>query len=173
MNTFECFGLLPVFDIDLAALEKAYFTLQRQHHPDKLSHDDAPVGSSRVASLLTSMQINESYQTLKSPLRRAQHLLRIHGLDVMAEKGGVKPSLELLEEIMTQREALSQVQTAPELESLRRSALAQQKDCLARLGEFFAAQNWNQAAQETLRLGYLEKMLDECRQHGRKLDKKQ
>lgn len=163
MSTFECFGLTPSFDIDLAALERVYFALQRTHHPDK-----AVQGDSRIASLLTSMQINECYQTLKSPLKRAQHLLKLQKLDVLAEKGGVNPSPALLEDIMEQREALASATSAAELEKIRLAAQAQQQDCISALKRLCGAEQWDEAAQVTLKLGYIERMLDECRQQSKK-----
>lgn len=163
LNAFECLGLPPAFDLDMAVLEKAYFALQREHHPDKANQ-----GDSRIASLLTSMQINEAYQTLKSPLSRARHLLKLQGFDVASDKG-VRPQMEILEESMEQRERLAEAATLEELKGLEQEAREKREKCVAALSLLCGNEAWPLAAQEALRLGYLEKLLEECRQKRVKL----
>lgn len=64
-NPFDVFGVVPAYAIDLKALDKQYYTLQSQHHPD------------RSSDAFTSSQINHAYQTLKHPVKRAEALLKI------------------------------------------------------------------------------------------------
>ncbi len=94
-NYFELFGLKPKFDINVDDLTDRYLRLQSSSHPD-CYHD---VGSKRDIQS-NAILINEAYQTLKSPLRRAEYLLSfmLKAYDVM------KPTQDLLMEIMEMRE---------------------------------------------------------------------
>ena len=67
-NHFELFGLPARFAVDAAALEARYHELQREVHPDRFAA--APEAERRV-SMQRATRVNEAYQTLKSPLRRA------------------------------------------------------------------------------------------------------
>ncbi len=77
-NHFELFGLPARFGIDAAALEARYHELQREVHPDRFAA--APEAERRVSMQLAT-RVNEAYQTLKSPLRRAVYILQLRGVD--------------------------------------------------------------------------------------------
>jgi len=73
---FSMLGLPRQFDVDAAALNRAYRELQRSAHPDRFAG-----GSDRERRLAVqkSSQINEAYETLRSITRRAAYLLRLAG----------------------------------------------------------------------------------------------
>jgi molecular chaperone HscB len=97
---FELFGLPRQFEVDMAALNAAYFKLQQEYHPDK-SPDFAA----------KSAVINDAYKTLKNRLKRAEYMV---GSDL-------KACPALLLEIMEYREN-GNVQTAQnEVEQLYKS----------------------------------------------------
>lgn len=164
MNAYECLGLEPHYAIDPKALERAYFDRQRNHHPDR-----AAVKCEKISSILSSMDLNDAYQTLKSPLKRAQHLLKLSGIEVLVDGKGVKPAPTLLMQVLEQREALDEAEDETVLKTIDQTAKQQREVCITRLNELFAAKKLDEAAQETLKLGYLEKLLDESRQKQRKL----
>lgn len=63
--------------------------------------------------------MNEAYRTLVDPLNRAQYLLReMHGVDVTAEDGAAKHSLdpELLMEVMSVQETIEEISADPKAE---------------------------------------------------------
>lgn len=161
---FALFGLVPTFDLELPALEKTYFNLQRTHHPDRMAGKPE---HERLAAVQQSMTINEAYQTLRSPLTRAEHILSQHGIRVNTEKDTVKPSLELLMEIMELREQLAEA--APEtIQTLATDAENRIQQTMQTLSTSFEKQDWQTAAQATLRLGYLEKLRSEIKIHAQK-----
>ena len=68
MDHFARLGLPAALDLDAASLDRAYFALQRQWHPDRFVSrppEDRARASAEAAS------VNEAYRTLKDPLSRA------------------------------------------------------------------------------------------------------
>lgn len=140
---FTLLNLKPAFDLDLSLLEAEYFKAQRLYHPDRFVGKSA---EERSVALQKSMDINQAYDTLKNPLKRAQYILKLQGIIVGTEADSVKPSKELLMEIMELREQASDVSKL-------------HKESLLAISKHYANNDWQNMAQETLRLGYLEKML--------------
>lgn len=77
-NYFEMLGLPQAFHIDEQVLEDQYRNLQSILHPDRYAN--ASNYERRMAAEKSS-DINQAYNTLKSPSIRAQHLLEIQGVD--------------------------------------------------------------------------------------------
>ena len=101
-NHFELFGLPRRFVVDAAALEARYRELQREVHPDRFA---AAPEIERRASMQLATRVNEAYQTLKSPLRRAVYILRLRGVDPEFETNtAMQP--EFLMEQMSWRERI-------------------------------------------------------------------
>lgn len=145
---FQLLGQQPSFALDMKVLESAYFSEQRKYHPDRyIGKTDAE----RIKAAQLSVDINKAYQTLKAPLKRAQYLLHLNGIEVGTDKDTVKPSQELLMEIMELRE------NPPDTKKL-----AQMMDeSINRIGNYYETSDMQAMAQETLRLGYLQKTLDD------------
>ncbi len=160
-NHFTLLELPEDFALDISALEKRYFEKQREFHPDR----QAGKGSAeKQRALLDSMAVNQAYQALKNPLLRAQHLLALHDIQVNTDgKDTLKPSPELLMEMMELREELSDCQSLPQLEKLEHYGAQEWDMMLAALAEHFATQHWESAGLAALRLRYLEKFREELR----------
>ena len=63
------------FNIDLNRLQKSYRIIQAEIHPDKF------VSASQIEknqSLIKSTEVNDAYQTLKNPIKRARYLIKIN-----------------------------------------------------------------------------------------------
>lgn len=73
---FSIFGLEPSCEIDLADLAVRYRQLQQAVHPDRFMRECER--SQRLAQQQAA-QVNAAYNTLKSPLTRAQYLLELAG----------------------------------------------------------------------------------------------
>lgn len=160
-NYYTLLSLPPQFDVDQAALEKAYFALQREYHPDRAAGKGE---AERQQHIQMSMQINDAYQTLKSPLTRARYLLQREGVRVCSEQDTVRPDMALLEEIMELREALAEAEGVEEVKNLATDMQRRREECLQHMADAFKSKAMPGAAQLTLRLGYLQKMEDEIRQ---------
>ncbi len=126
-DDFELFGLPQQFAQDRAAIDARWKDLQREAHPDKFAAQGA--AAQRVA-MQWSVRINEAYQRLKDPLRRAAYLCELHGVPVNAESNTAMPA-EFLMQQMAWREALDEAQEVSDLDALsdevagRRRALLQ------------------------------------------------
>ncbi|MDE2616912.1 MAG: Fe-S protein assembly co-chaperone HscB [Burkholderiales bacterium] len=113
-DDFELFGLPQQFAQERAAIDARWKDLQREAHPDKFAAQGA--AAQRVA-MQWSVRINEAYQRLKDPLRRAAYLCELHGVPVDAENNTAMPA-EFLMQQMEWREALDDAQEIPALEAL-------------------------------------------------------
>ena len=71
-------------------------------HPDRFAQAG---DAERRASMQMTTRVNEAYRTLKSPVRRAQYLLELNGVDVGFETNTAMPR-EFLMEQMELRERL-------------------------------------------------------------------
>ncbi|MCP5362147.1 MAG: Fe-S protein assembly co-chaperone HscB [Hyphomicrobiales bacterium] len=162
-NYFELFGLAQGYALDEAALENAYIALQRAAHPDRVGGDSA----ARLALVQQAAHINDAYQTLKHPRRRAEYLLSLLGVTV-AKDGHTIDDPELLEEVLEQREALAEADSPEAVAQLKAQASAAREACLTALEDYFDAGDILAAHKETLRLTYLEKQLEELRLRQRR-----
>ncbi len=156
---FARLGLARGFDIDVAGLDRRYFDLQRQLHPDRFARK-AP--REKAISQQQAAALNEAYETLKNPLRRARYLARRIGVD-LPDEGRTIDDPELLMEAMEKREALSEATTAQAVESLTRDAANQRAALVDSLSALFAAADKVGLRTAILRLAYLDKFAEEAR----------
>jgi molecular chaperone HscB len=129
MDYFEIFGLPRRLAVDEGALQRRFYELSRQHHPD-FHLGASPEDQARALS--TSALINAAYRALRDPIRRIEYLVRLEeGRD--AEDGeGVKPQATpaLLAEMFEIQEALQEAKGGG-LDEVGLKALRRQRDELA------------------------------------------
>ena len=113
-NDFALFGMPERFAQDRAAIDARWKELQREVHPDRFAAQGA--AAQRVA-MQWSVRINEAYQRLKDPLKRAAYLCELRGAPIDAERNTAMPT-EFLMEQMEWREALDDAATDHELEAV-------------------------------------------------------
>jgi len=77
-NFFEYFNQPVQFKVDLKALHQAQINLQAEFHPDRFVTGTDQ--EKRLSVQKTSM-VNEAYQTLKEPVKRAHYLLELAGIE--------------------------------------------------------------------------------------------
>lgn len=157
---FALLGFERYFNIDYDQLEKRYFELQRQFHPDRVIGKSS---SERLAALNKSTDINAAYEALKQPLKRAEHLLKLNGVSVNEENGSVKPSQELLMEMLELQERLSEAANPGEISSYTKMAEQETEKSIRGLIKAFEEDKLDEAAQLTIRLKYLTKFFDEIK----------
>jgi len=90
---FAFLGLPKKLHIDAAALEKTFYGLSRQFHPDYFMNASA---EERQASMERSSLLNDAYRTLREPVQRAKYLLSLEGYKEAEKKS---PPADLLEEV--------------------------------------------------------------------------
>ena len=111
---FELFAVPASFAQDRAALDARWKELQREAHPDRFAAQGA--AAQRVA-MQWSVRINEAYQRLKDPIKRASYLCALNGHPINAEKNTAMPPDFLMQQ-MEWREALEDVADIASLEKL-------------------------------------------------------
>jgi len=158
-NHFELFGLPARFAVDAAALEARYRELQREVHPDRFVA--APDAERRVSMQLAT-RVNEAYQTLKSPLKRAVYILRLRGVDPEFETNTAMPP-EFLMEQMSWRERIEAGSEDPEaLLRLRAGLREESRKIYEKLHGQLDERRDDEAASQTARmLMFYEKLAGE------------
>jgi molecular chaperone HscB len=112
---FQFFDLPPHLAIDLKDLEKRFYALSRELHPDRFARQGQ---AERERALEDSATLNDAYRTLREPVARALYLLKLEGFDI-GEQGSRDVPPELLEEMFDLNMAIEEAD-APQLEASRR-----------------------------------------------------
>lgn len=157
---FARFGLPAGFAVDPLQVDRAYFERQRLLHPDRFA---TRTPRERALSQQQATALNEAYETLKDPLRRADYLLHLRRDGAAPEGCHLVNDPALLTEALELREALAEAESAGEVAALARRVAGDIEDCHAELAGAFAADDCEHASQLTTRLKYLRKLAEDCR----------
>lgn len=153
-SDFELFGLPTRFAQDRAAIDARWKDLQREAHPDRFAGEGS--AAQRVA-LQWSVRINEAYQRLKDPLKRAAYLCELRGAPIDAENNTAMPPAFLMEQ-MEWREALDEAEGEAGLEELSDRVLARRREMLAGIERLLDVQgDAVGAAQQVRALMFVER----------------
>jgi molecular chaperone HscB len=114
MDYFEFLGLPRNLAIDAGDLEKRFYALSRQLHPDLHSRKSP---AERQQAEESTAALNDAYRTLRDPITRAEYLLRLEGFDIGEQSTKDVPP-ELLEEVFELNMALEEADVE-QLESAR------------------------------------------------------
>ena len=105
---FAVLGVPRAWHLSLDLLAARHLALSRELHPDRYAQASP---RERILSLERTTAVNDAYRTLRDPIRRAEYILRQHGIghsdqDLARghETAGADP--EFLEEIMEIREKM-------------------------------------------------------------------
>lgn len=160
-NHFALLGLPETFAQELRSLETRYRALVAECHPDRTASADE---ATKRLSLQASTQVNEAWQTLKSPLARARYLLKLRGVDTQEETNTAMP-IDFLMNQMEWREAIEEAganKNIDRLEDLSRELRAEIgafEDNLSTLID--AKHDYAEAAVAVRKLRFLEKLEEE------------
>ena len=161
VDHFIRLGLASDFDVDLAMLDKVYFELQRALHPDRFATRTA---KEKMYSQAQATAINDAYETIKNPLKRADYLIHIKGVNVTPDGCNLVNDPSILMEAMEVREKLSAAETISAVDEIANNAREEIKDVIVGISLAFKGDDIEGACQLTTRLKYLTKLLDEVRQ---------
>ena len=126
-NDFVLFGIPVQFAQDRAAIDARWKALQREAHPDRFAAQDA---AAQRQAMQWSVRINEAYQRLKDPLRRAVYLCELGGVAVRAESNTAMPARFLMQQIAW-REALDDARSPADVDALQAEVAATRAQLLA------------------------------------------
>lgn len=153
-SDFELFGLPQRFAQERSEIDRRWKDLQREAHPDKFAAQGA---SAQRAALQWSVRINEAYQRLKDPLKRASYLCELRGAPIDAESNTAMPPAFLMEQ-MEWREALDEAAGEPELEALADRVDTRRREMLARIQQLLDLEaDAPAAAQQVRALMFIER----------------
>jgi molecular chaperone HscB len=157
-DDFTLLGLSRAFTLDRAQLDAAWKTLQGQVHPDRFAAQGA--ASQRVA-MQWAVRVNEAYQRLKDPLKRAAYLCELAGAPVQSESNTAMPGSFLMQQ-MQWREALEDATTVDEVQTLSEEVLLDRQARLARVTDLLdVSAQPALAAQEVRALMFIDRLLEE------------
>jgi molecular chaperone HscB len=159
---FARLGLAPGFDLDAAELQRRYIALQRELHPDRFATKPA---AERAMALARASDLNQAYETLKTPLSRAEYLLTLKG---RAHRHSIDDP-QMLAEAMELREALAEAEDAAAVEVLLSRAQNEIAGAETELALAFRADDLDVAGRLAQRLSYLVKLTQEARRRRLRL----
>ena len=160
-DDFALFQLPRQQQLDVSELEQRWKTLQRQVHPDRFVAQGA--AAQRVA-MQWSVRINEAYQRLKDPLKRAAYLCELAGVPVDAHSNTAMPPDFLMQQ-MEWREALDDAGDAGALQRLAGEVEQVGREALEQVGTAIdGQQDLPAAAALVRRMMFIRKFAQEVRQ---------
>ncbi len=136
-NDFALFGVPAQFAQDRAAIDARWKDLQREAHPDRFAAQGA---ATQRQAMQWSVRINEAYQRLKDPLRRAAYLCELGGMPIQAESNTAMPAEFLLQQ-MEWREALDDAQGEADIDALHTEVMAAREQVLAECAQALDVQH--------------------------------
>lgn len=164
-NYFELFGMPVGFIVDGSELAARYRELQKVVHPDRFA---AAGEASQRLSLQSATLVNEAYATLKAPLKRAEYLLSLKGIELDAPQNTLDDPAFLMQQ-MELREALAAVRDAAdphaELDRLLREIGGMIQSQIAQLAVQFEDSSPDQlqgAAKTVQKMKFLNKLHTEA-----------
>jgi len=153
-DDFELFGLARCFAQDRAVLDSRWKDLQREAHPDRFAAQGS--AAQRVA-MQWSVRINEAYQRLKDPLKRAAYLCELHGVAVNAENNTAMPGAFLMQQ-MQWREELDEASGVEDLEKIRLQVKQTAREVLKNLEHLIDVQAaFNEAVGQVRAMMFIER----------------
>lgn len=152
-NYFELFNLPEKFEIDSVRLQENYRSIQKEIHPDRFA---TSTENEKVQSMIKSTQVNDAYQTLKSPTKRAKYILSLHK---SVEKITLPP--DFLMQQMEWEEHLEDIEkNNKELDQFKLAINKKYEEYSLMLStQIDNDQNWNEAAITIDKLYFVEKLL--------------
>lgn len=120
-DDFTLLGMPQQYALNLSELQSRWKAALTATHPDRFSQ--AGAAGQRLA-MQWSVRLNEAYQRLKHPLKRAEYLCALRGVKVDAERNTAMPAAFLMQQ-MEWREALDDAKTDAAKQAICQQLLAQ------------------------------------------------
>jgi molecular chaperone HscB len=147
---FDFFGLERKLSIDEAHLQKRFYELSKEWHPDRWSRKSA---QEQAQALEATAILNDGYRTLRDPVKRAEYLLTEEGFPIGEQRSKDVPP-ELLEEVFELNMALEELRggeesARPQLEAAKDTFLGMRGEIDRELTTLFAKYDAAESESET------------------------
>ena len=156
--------------MDRKLLDARYRKLQQEFHPDRFA---AKGDVDKRLAMQTTSLINQAYDTLKSPLKRAQYLLQLEDIDADQESHITNDAQFLMQQIEF-REALGDLNDSADpmtaLDSLRTDVHSLYFQLQNDFEKQHLAANYNDALDTVAKMQFFAKLLDEIEQCEEELE---
>ena len=161
---FEIFSIPVAWQVERSHLDAMYRKLQQEFHPDRYASKGAV--EKRLA-VQTASLINQAYDTLKSPLKRAQYLLELKQIDASQDSHITSDGAFLMQQIEL-REALSEAPDAADpfaaLDSLRSGVVSAYSQQQVDFQAEYQSDNYDDALNSVAKMQFSAKLLYEIEQ---------
>jgi molecular chaperone HscB len=155
---FELFEIPAQFAQDRSVLDAKWKELQREAHPDKFAAQGA--AAQRIA-MQWSVRINEAYNRLKDPLKRATYLCELNGAPIEAHTNTSMPPAFMMMQIEW-REALEEAETVAELEEIEHQTANYKREQLSKIEQLIDVKHdYAAAAKEVRALMFVARFVGE------------
>jgi molecular chaperone HscB len=155
---FDLFAVPATFAQERATLDARWKELQREAHPDRFA---AQGTAAQRLAMQWSVRINEAYQRLKNPIRRASYLCELHDAPIAAETNTAMPAAFLMQQ-MEWRESLDDARDATALDALHAEVVAARARILSSLDWLIDEKgDYAEAAAQVRALMFIERFADD------------
>ena len=158
---FALFELQRQQSLDELELERMYRDIQAQVHPDKHAH---LADAEKRQAMQWATKVNEAYLTLKSPMKRAEYLLKLLGHDPQIERNTAMPADFLMQQ-MELREAVAEARAGGDIDALDQMHRRMKKEMLGQHQSLVTAldekKDYARGAEIVRQLMFQEKLLHE------------
>ncbi|OKP03976.1 co-chaperone HscB [Xenorhabdus eapokensis] len=164
MDYFTLFGLPARYAIDREQLVTRYQELQRQFHPDRFANQPE---REKTLALQQAATINDGYQTLKHPLKRAEYMLSQQGFDLSNEQHTMQDTAFLMQQLEL-REELDAIEHRVDSETALNDFSSRLNKMIKTRSEQMEQQlnaaEWSIAADTVRKLRFLDKLHQQVEQ---------
>lgn len=158
-NYFELFEFPAQFAISVSELEQRWRSKSAQVHPDRFA--TASDAEKRVAMQWASF-INEAYQVLKNPLKRAIYMCEQQGVDIAAESNTSMPPEFLFKQMAWREELDDAVNDQTALSTLMQQVKREEQELNQEVGDLLDQQkDYVQAAEKLRQWMFIDKFRQE------------
>lgn len=155
---FQLFAVPATFAQVRSVLDARWKELQREAHPDRFAAQGP--AAQRIA-MQWSVRINEAYQRLKSPIKRATYLCELNGAGIQAHTNTAMPPAFLMQQ-MAWREELDDATDAAALDKLRAEVEAGRARALSTLDWLIDEKgDYPEAARQVRALMFIERFAED------------
>jgi len=144
------FGIERKLALDPDALQKRFYELSRQWHPDRFGRKSV---AEQAEALEATAILNDGYRTLRDPVLRAEYLLTKEGFPIGEQRSKDVPP-ELLEEVFELNMMLEELKSGdesarPQLEAAKENFAAMRSGIDHRMQTLFSKYDAAEAQSET------------------------